>query len=87
LIYNLTEIIIDSICEFSKVNQNIKHLVLRISQLNDILFKNINLFLPQLKQLKIHSYDSISDKTMHRLAKMPKLLVIDLILFKPKPKN
>jgi hypothetical protein len=71
-------------CGYLKVNQNLKHLVLNIPQLNDKHFKNINTLFPQLKTLKIHSKDSlISDKTMHCLAKMPKLSVIDLIFHEP----
>jgi hypothetical protein len=76
---------IDSICcESTKINENIKHLSVCIPELCDNHFKNIKLFFPKLIKLEILSEDSlISDKTMHCLAKMPKLSIINLNICAP----
>jgi hypothetical protein len=51
----------------------LKKLNVLYSGLNDNLLENIHLFCPKLESVDFSTQDSISDKTMHSLAKLPNL--------------
>jgi len=56
--------------------KKLTHLKIYWSELNDHYFKDIELYLPQLKHLTVHINDKISHNTMYSLAKLNNLKVI-----------